>query len=273
MLKQYLNRLRCVSPRIHCITNYVTANDVANLLLACRAKPIMAEEPEEAAQVTAGCDGLCLNLGTPNEKKISAMLAAGRQAHALGHPVVFDPVGVGASDFRRRSAALLIENISFSAIRGNISEIKTLALGQKRFCGVDADCSDEVTPENIGQISKLFMQLCAQWDTILVSSGAIDLVCDSARCYAVYNGTEQMRFVTGTGCQLSAMLTAFLAANPEDPLQAALCAVCMMGYAGEVAWKNLSPIEGNVAYRGKIIDAVFRMDEDSIEEGAKFELR
>ena len=99
-MKEYLENVRCVAPLIHNITNYVTANDVANVLLACGASPIMADEEAEVEEITAHCMGLNLNLGTLNQKKIPAMQKAGKMANKLGHVVVLDPVGVGASSFR-----------------------------------------------------------------------------------------------------------------------------------------------------------------------------
>ncbi len=95
-----LDRVRERRPLIHCITNYVTANDVANLLLACGASPIMADEPEEVEEITARCAGLCLNLGTPSRRTIPSLMRAGVKAGELGRPVVLDPVGVGASALR-----------------------------------------------------------------------------------------------------------------------------------------------------------------------------
>ena len=92
-----LDRVRERRPLIHCITNYVTANDVANLLLACGASPIMADEPEEVEEITARCAGLCLNLGTPSRRTIPSLMRAGVKAGELGRPVVLVPVGVGAS--------------------------------------------------------------------------------------------------------------------------------------------------------------------------------
>lgn len=116
-MKEYLENVRCVAPLIHNITNYVTANDVANVLLACGASPIMADEEAEVEEITAHCMGLNLNLGTLNQKKIPAMQKAGKMANKLGHVVVLDPVGVGASSFRKQTAEQLLKEVRFDAIR------------------------------------------------------------------------------------------------------------------------------------------------------------
>ena len=133
-----LQNVRKKRPLIHSITNFVTVNDCANILLACGASPIMSDDEREAAEITSACDGLCINIGTLSSRTIPSMLAAGKKANELCHPVVLDPVGVGASQFRTDTAFKLLNNIHFSVIRGNISEIKTLALGTGSAKGVDA---------------------------------------------------------------------------------------------------------------------------------------
>ena len=100
--------VRQASPMVHAVSNVVTANDCANLLLAVGARPIMAQAPAEAAEITAACRATVLNLGTPNDEKFAACRAAGQEANRLGHPVVLDPVGVGASAYRRRETQALL---------------------------------------------------------------------------------------------------------------------------------------------------------------------
>ena len=145
MLKECLENVRRTAPLIHNITNYVTINDVANVLLACGARPIMSDEAEDAAQITSVCAGLNINLGQLHKTGVEGMLRAGKRANELGNPVVLDPVGVGVSDFRRETAGRLLKEIRFTAIRGNASEIRALAEGRKTAGGVDADAWDAVT--------------------------------------------------------------------------------------------------------------------------------
>lgn len=159
MLTNFLTQVRQRQPLVHCITNYITANDCANLLLACGASPIMADDPEEAAEVTAHADALVLNLGTLHSQTLPAMLASGRQANALGLPVLLDPVGVGASAFRARAAAQLLEQVRFTAIRGNSSEIKVLAQGSGLAHGVDAAPQDQLTACTLPQTEALAQSL------------------------------------------------------------------------------------------------------------------
>lgn len=129
MFKTCLENVRNSVPLIHNITNYVTVNDVANVLLACGASPIMADDEGEVEEITAICSGLNINIGTLNSRTIPSMLKAGKAAQALNHPVVLDPVGAGASALRTETARRLIREIRFTIVRGNMSEIKTLAAG------------------------------------------------------------------------------------------------------------------------------------------------
>ena len=151
MLKEYLKNVREKSPLVHNITNYVTVNDCANILLACGGSPIMADDPEDAKEIQSICGGLNLNIGTLNQRTIPAMFAAGETANSCGHPVLLDPVGAGASSLRTKTALELMEKVRLTAIRGNISEIKALALGSGTTKGVDADLADAVTDETIQQ--------------------------------------------------------------------------------------------------------------------------
>ena len=268
-----LDRVRERRPLIHCITNYVTANDVANLLLACGASPIMADEPEEVEEITARCAGLCLNLGTPSRRTIPSLMRAGVKAGELGRPVVLDPVGVGASALRLRTAQELMARVTFTVLRGNVSELRALAGGQEHTRGVDAGGADAVTEAELERGVAFAKGTARRTGTVVAVTGAIDLVSDGEQCVVIRNGRPEMGLVTGTGCQLSALTAACLAASPERPLEAAAAAVCAMGVAGELAWARMSPQDGNATYRDRIIDAVCRMDGAAREKGANYEMR
>ncbi len=139
MFKEMLENVRKRRPLVHNITNYVTVNDCANIVLACGGSPIMSDDIDEVEEITALCGALNINIGTLNSRTIPSMLAAGEKANELKRPVVLDPVGAGASRLRTDTALKLLEKVRFSVIRGNISEIKTLAAGSGTTKGVDAD--------------------------------------------------------------------------------------------------------------------------------------
>ena len=267
MLGEIIAQCRAVQPLLHCITNYVTANDCANLLLACGGSPIMADDPDEAAEITAMCSGLVLNLGTPNPRKIRAMLLAGREANRLGRPVVLDPVGVGCSEMRRDAGRQLLAQVRFAAIRGNAGEIAALTGGAALHRGVDNDA--EHAPAASARENA--MHLARESGAVVTVTGDTDIVTDGRAVYRVHNGHPMMRTVTGTGCQLSALTGAYVAASPDRPLAAALAAVCAMGLCGEIAHARLSPGEGNASYRGYIIDAIYNLTPENLERGARYE--
>ena len=259
-----LDQIRAASPLVHCITNYVTVNDVANVLLAIGARPIMADDPEEVEEITALCAGLCLNIGTLNARTIPSMLAAGKHARALGHPVVLDPVGTGASRLRTETALRILHEVRPTVIRGNISEIRTLAVGSGTTQGVDADAADAVTEKNLAATADFLRAFAARAEAIVVVTGAIDLVTDGVTVYAVRNGRAEMGRVTGTGCQLSALLAAALAVEPLGLLAAVAETVALMGVAGEIAWARMEEHDGNATYRTHIIDSIYRMTAEEL---------
>lgn len=273
VLKTMLENVRAKSPLVHNITNYVTVNDVANVLLAAGGSPIMSDDADDVEDITSICGGLNINIGTLNKNTIPSMFLAGKKANALGHIVLLDPVGAGASRLRTDTANRLMQEVRFDAVRGNISEIKTLCTGSGSTKGVDADAVDAVTEANLDDGVQLVKAFAQKTGCIIAVTGAIDLVSDGERCWCIRNGRAEMSRITGTGCQLSALMTAFLVANPDRKLDAAAAAVCMMGLAGEIGWANMQPGDGNSTYRNRIIDAIFNMTGDTLEEGAKYELR
>ena len=273
MFQKMLENVRGKCPLIHNITNYVTVNDCANIVLACGASPIMSDDQSEVEEITTICGGLNINIGTLNKRTIESMFLAGKRANALSHPVVLDPVGAGASKLRTETAQKLLEEVKFTVIRGNISEVKTLASGAGTTKGVDADVADKVTEENLDSAVAFAKAFAARTGAVVAITGAIDIVADAHKAYCIRNGHPMMSSITGTGCQLSAMTAAFVTANPDNVLEAAAAAVCAMGLAGEIAHDRLGSMDGNSSYRNYIIDAIYNLTPEQLEEGAKYEVR
>ncbi len=272
-MREYLENVRNTVPLVHNITNYVTVNDVANVLLACGGSPIMSDEAEDVEDITSVCGGLNINIGTLHKTSIEGMFRAGKKANELGHPVLLDPVGAGASALRTNTALGLMKELKLAVIRGNISEIKTLALGSGTTKGVDADVADAVAEESLDEAVAFVKKFAEETGTIIAVTGAIDLVSDGKTCYVIRNGRPEMGKITGTGCQLSGMMTAYVTANPDHPLEAAAAAVCVMGLAGEIGWSRMQDGDGNATYRNRIIDAIYNMTGEELEKGAKYEIR
>ena len=270
MLKECLENVRKNSPLIHNITNYVTANDCANILLACGASPIMSDEADEVAEVTSICDGLNINIGTLNTRTIKAMFIAGTKAETLNHALLLDPVGLGVSKLRNHTVLELIKNLHFDVIRGNISEIKTLATGTGSSRGVDANIKDNITEENLISSINFAKNLANKLNTIIAISSAIDIVADKDTAYVIYNGHKLMKDITGSGCMLSALTTAYITANKQNKLTAVLTAFCSMGIAGEIAANRMNTLDGNSTFRNYLIDAIFNMTGEQLEKMAKY---
>ena len=273
MFGEILGRVRSAHPLVHTITNYVTANDCANIVLACGASPIMADEAEEVQEITSLCAGLSLNLGTLNKAKIPSFFLAGQEANRRHIPVLLDPVGVGASHLRTETALRLLREVRISVIRANASEMKALALGAGTTGGVDAAACDCVTEETLDRAVSFCKAFAQKSGAVVAMTGRIDIVTDGHSTYCIRNGHAMMSLVTGCGCQLSALTAAFVAANPQAPLEASAAAICAMGLAGEIAHARLSELDGNAAYRGYIIDAICNLTPEQLEKGANYELR
>lgn len=273
MFKNIIAEIKNTTPLVHCITNYVTVNDCANILLACGGSPIMADDIREAADITSVCSALDINIGTLNKNTIESMFAAGAKANELGHPVILDPVGAGASKLRTETACELLEKIKFSIIRGNISEIKALTAGSSSTKGVDADAADAVTPDNLEKVIAFAKEFSAKTGAVIAITGATDIVADSEKAYVITNGHPIMSKITGSGCMLSAMLGAFAAAGKTNISEACAAAVCAMGLCGEIAFKRMKNGDGNLSFRTYLINAVYNLTDEKLKEGAKYEIR
>ena len=234
-LSAFLSLLRDIAPLVHCITNRVTMNDCANILLAAGARPIMADDPDECAEITSISRGLCLNIGTLDKAKIPGMLASGRAANRLGLPILLDPVGVGASRLRTETALKIISELSLTAIRMNRSELMSLVASldeagatadnttarenPERECAVRCGGVDSVgDTDDIDKVTGVSLRLSQKVGAVVIVTGAVDVVADAAcgRVLLIRNGDSRMRKVTGCGCMLSAICTAFLAAANDE---------------------------------------------------------
>ena len=270
-LSTALRNVRSTTPLVHCITNYVTVNDCANALLACGGSPIMSDEPEDVADIQTICGGLVLNIGTLNAQTIAGMRVAGARATELGHPIVLDPVGAGASALRTRTAGELLDAYDVKVIRGNMSEMKALAGAATTTRGVDVNPDDAVTEDNLAESAAFAKELAATTGAVVAITGAIDLVADAKRAVAIRNGTPIMGKITGTGCMLSCVTAAYAVANPDMLLEAVVAAVAGMGVAGEIAAARMQPVDGNASLRTYIIDALFNMNGQALEAVARIE--
>ncbi len=257
-----LKRVREKKPLVHNITNYVVMNYTANALLACGASPVMAHAAEEVEDMVSLAGALVLNIGTLSLPWIEAMLKAGKRANALDVPVILDPVGAGATRLRTDSAKKLLEKVSIQVVRGNASEILSLA-GEKtesRTKGVDSI-------HTVDEVTEPAMILAKELKTILAITGAVDLITDGEKVYRVMNGHQMMGNITGTGCTATAMIGAFLAVD-SNPLEAATTSLAYFGLAGEkAAAKAFAPGSFQIA----LLDSLYEMEEEELKAGARIQ--
>ena len=265
-----LEQVRTKAPLIQCITNFVTVNDCANILLAAGASPTMAQDIREVEEAVADADGLVCNLGAID--LVDSMILAGKRANELGIPVVLDPVATGGTTIRRESSARLLEEVHFTAIRGNASEIRALAGQMSRGSGVDVAAWDAITAENLPQSVGLISELAQKTGAVIAVSGVMDVVSDGKKTILLHNGCPTMARITGSGCMLTTLIGGFCAAVPGHPFEATCAAMAAMGICGEIAEeKRLQNKTGNATFRTDLIDAVFNLTEQELKERIRYE--
>ncbi|MBW1772269.1 MAG: hydroxyethylthiazole kinase [Deltaproteobacteria bacterium] len=253
-----LKAIREKKPLIHNITNYVVMNTTANALLACGASPVMAHAAEEVEEMVSFAGALVLNIGTLTPPWIDSMIRAGKRANELNVPIVLDPVGSGATALRTESAKRIIDELNVTVVRGNASEVLSLAHEGSRTKGVDSIHS-------VDEASDAAVVLANELNTTLVITGEVDLVTDGIRIHLIYNGDPLMGYVTGTGCMATTMIGAFMAVD-QDAVNGASTALAYYGLAGERA---ASKAEGPGTFQAMLFDALYGLDEKAVKEGAK----
>jgi hydroxyethylthiazole kinase len=253
-----LKNLREKKPLIHNITNYVVMNYTANALLACGASPVMAHASEEVEEMVSFAGALVLNIGTLTPYWVDSMVKAGRRANELNIPIILDPVGSGATKLRTESAKRLIDEVSIKVVRGNASEVLSLAHEGSKTKGVDS-----IHP--VDEAADAALILSKELNTTLAITGKVDLITDGERIYRVSNGHKLMGYCTGTGCTATVIIGAFLAVDP-DPVTATTTALAYFGLVGEkAATKSLAPGSFQIA----MLDALYTIDKKQMEQGAK----
>lgn len=275
MFSKIIKNVKTKTPLVHNITNYVTVNDCANILLACGGSPIMADDIAEVEEITSICNALVINIGTLNSRTVESMIKAGKKANELNIPVILDPVGIGASKLRTDTAFRLLEEIRFTVVRGNMSEIKAVGkAGTSETRGVDASVDDIITEENIDETVKYINSLAERLVSVVAVTGAIDIVADGTKAYVIRNGHPFMSKISGTGCMLSSIIGAFCGANKDNFIDATAAAVCVMGLCGELAYEKMKKNdEGTSSLKCHLIDSIGKINNGMLKEGAKIEIR
>ena len=226
-----IHQIRRINPLVHCITNHVVSNFQANGLLAIGASPIMGEAPEEAAELAALSQALSLNIGTLNTEALKSMLIAGETANRLGIPVVLDPVGAGASSFRKKAVREILDTVNVSVLRCNAGELAAVAGKQWQSKGVDAG-------EGLLDVRELAVSTAKQFGLVVAVTGKTDIVTDGKSVTEIPFGDPIMASITGTGCLLSSVVAACLAVQPGNTLTTVSNALRYYAIAGQEAGKS-----------------------------------
>lgn len=255
----------------HCITNPVTVNDCANIILAAGGTAIMAQDEREVEEITAHAQSLVLNMGAVRAQE--AMLRAARTAKKLGHPVILDPVAAGASRLRGDMCTRLFAEGLISVIRGNASEVRALAAGAGQESGVEADLHDQINEHNLAESAAWLRDFARRTGTVVQLTGAIDVITDGKRTAVLSGGSELLRRITGAGCMLTSLTGVYCGAVPDKLLEAAVTASEVMKHCGEQAEARVrKEMEGTASFRTRLIDAVSLLDAEEIASNARLHL-
>ncbi|MBC1561591.1 hydroxyethylthiazole kinase [Listeria booriae] len=229
---QLIEEVRRKNPLVHVITNIVVANDSANGLLAIGASPIMAAAVEEMDELGGFADAVVINIGTLDAQLVDAMLVVGKAANVAGRPVILDPVGAGATTFRRETVRRLLREIQFAVIRGNMGELASIAGVEWQARGVDAGTGDASMAAEIAQ------KVAREYKTVVAISGEVDTISDGEQVVTIQNGDPLLPKITGSGCLLSCVIGAFVGVS-DSVLEAVVTASASYAIAAEYAVKTL----------------------------------
>ncbi len=238
---------------IHCITNPISINQCANAILAVGAKPMMAEHPKEVSEITDAANALMLNIGNITDARMESMLLSLKRAKSNGIPSLLDVVGVACSKFRRKYVMELLNIAIPTVIKGNYSEIAALYNKEYFSPGVDADVSLEVC-----RISKAAKELALTYQTVILATGQTDIITDGTRVLYVKNGTPALASVTGTGCMLGALCSAFM--TSATPMDGTVSACVYFGICGELAKTD----SGTGSFMVNLIDRLSTLNREEI---------
>jgi hydroxyethylthiazole kinase len=256
-----LTAIRERKPLVHNITNYVVMNETANATLALGALPVMAHAGEEVEEMAGIASALVLNIGTLSGPWIESMLLAGAAATTRGIPIVLDPVGAGATEYRTSTAHRILDSVGVTVVRGNPGEIATLVGAHAEVRGVESIVAG-LDPAELARTA------ARRLGAIASVTGPVDHVSDGTRVLAIANGDALLATVTGTGCMSSALTGCFLAAKPAEPLEAAAEALAAFGVAAEVAAQDAG---GPGSFHAKLYDGLYTLDPATLDERTNIE--
>ena len=251
-----MQKVRVTCPLVHHITNYVTVNDCANMCICAGGSPVMSDAAEDVPDMVKLASSLVLNIGTLNPRTVESMLIAGKKANELGIPIILDPVGVGATQYRTDTAWNLIDSLKIDVIKGNHGEISVLAGLGGRVRGVDSESGGN----EIGEAARI---LAEKTGAIVAATGEVDYVSDGGTITELSNGSPAMGSVSGTGCMLSSVVGAYVGACGVS-VDSVVAAISVLNIASEVA-VNEGKVYGPGSFKTKLFDAVYNLSEEDVD--------
>jgi len=254
-------------PLIHCITNHISINDCANVVLAVGAKPIMAEHPLEVSDITASSKALAVNLGNINDTRMKSILISGKTALEKNIPSIIDIVGVGCSNLRLDFTKKFIVECHPSVIKGNMSELKALCGMESGAKGIDVGEKDAVTNDNLLHSIHMLKSLSLQTGSVVAATGVIDIITDGTATYLIENGCKMLSMITGTGCMLNVLTAVFI--STKNILSGTVLATTFMGICGERSQNE----KGTATFRTALLDSIFSLSDDEFREKIRYTLK
>ncbi|MGD0621951.1 MAG: hydroxyethylthiazole kinase [Thermacetogeniaceae bacterium] len=258
-IAQVLTNVRKETPLVQAITNYVTINDCANILICFGASPAMCEAVDEVEEFAGMISALYINIGTLHEEQRRAAVLAARKATACHKPIVLDPVACGAISRKMDVVRELLDCARISVIKGNTGEIKSLAGCAGKVRGVDS------LDDGAGAIEAC-RDLAARYQIVVAATGKTDIITDGKRTCLVDNGTPLLSLITGSGC-IAGALTAAAAAVTDDRVISSAAAIMALGLAGEMAAEAAGPLPGT--FRVKLFDSIYSITGNDIIKRGK----
>lgn len=257
------DEMRAKNPLVHCITNYVTVNDVANSLIAAGASPAMVEHPDETAEFTPLAAALYINIGTLTGAQEQGIMAAARAARQHRVPGVLDPVACGVIARRLKLSHDLLSLGFVKIVKGNGAEIKSLAGLAGKAKGVDS------LEEGEG-LATACMDLSRRYNTTIVATGKTDVVAGPNGTAIISHGTGYFQKITGAGCMVGGIVAACLGTAPQEPWLAAMTGLLGFNIAGELAARTTGD-RGPGSFRMAFIDRLHRLTKDDILREGRIE--
>ena len=263
-LLEIRHNVKTEKPLIHCITNHISINDCANVVLAVGAKPIMAEHPAEVSEITASSKALAVNLGNITDIRMKSILISGKTALKKSIPSIIDIVGVACSNLRLDFTKKFILECHPNVIKGNMSELKALCGLESGAKGIDVGEKDVVTDHTIANNIAMLKSLSSDTGSVIVATGVVDIITDGTDTYLIKNGCEMLSMITGTGCMLNVLAAAFI--SNKNIIGGTVLATALMGICGELSHN----MEGTGKFRTTLLDSIFSISDYKFKEKIRY---